>query len=93
MNSKNNKTSDPDRILLSLSEKTDLRRSDELIHLPNLRMKHTRKSIKKPQNHKKAINIKYLDQRGMKNLNYLADHILHKKLKIVLNISSKDMKQ
>ena len=48
MNSKNNKTSDPDRILLSLSEKTDLRRSDEFIHLPNLSMKHTRKSIKKP---------------------------------------------
>ena len=36
MNSKNNKTSDPHRLLLNLKDKTVLRRKDKYIDLSNL---------------------------------------------------------
>ena len=39
--------------------------------------------------HAIIINLKYQIQHGMKNLNYLIDHILYQKFKIILNISSK----
>ena len=39
--------------------------------------------------HAIIINLKYQIQHGMKNLNYLMDHILYQKFKIILNISSK----
>ena len=39
------------------------------------------------KSHTKTINLKYQLPRGMKNLNYLMDHILHKIFKIILNIS------
>ena len=38
MNSKNSKTSDPDRLLLNLTDKIDLRRKDKYIVLSNLRI-------------------------------------------------------
>ena len=38
----------------------------------------------------KTINLKYLDQRGMKNLNYLMDHILYQIFKTILITSSKN---
>ena len=37
----------------------------------------------------KIINLKYLGQLKMKNLNYLMDHILYQILKIILITSSK----
>ena len=37
----------------------------------------------------KNTNLKYQLQHGMKNLNYLIDHILYQILKITLNISLK----
>ena len=36
MNSKNSKTSDPHRLLLNLTDKTDLNRSDNNVALSNL---------------------------------------------------------
>ena len=36
MNSKNNKTSEPHRLLLNLTDKVDLRRKDKYIALSNL---------------------------------------------------------
>ena len=36
MNSKNNKTSEPHRLLLNLTDKIDLRRKDKYIALSNL---------------------------------------------------------
>ena len=41
------------------------------------------------KSHTIIINVKYQIQHGMKNLNYLMDHILYQKFKIILNISSK----
>ena len=35
MNSENNKTSDPHRLLLNLTDKTNLRRSDKYVALSN----------------------------------------------------------
>ena len=47
MNSKNSKTSDPDRLLLNFTDKTNLKRSDKYIALSNLRIYCTWKNIKK----------------------------------------------
>ena len=47
MNSKNNKTSEPDKILLNSEDKTDLRRSDKCFSLLDLNMYCTCKHIKK----------------------------------------------
>ena len=45
--SKNSKTSDPHGLLLDLSEKINLKRSDKYIALSNISMYHTWKNIKK----------------------------------------------
>ena len=42
------------------------------------------------KSHTVIINLKYQIQHGMKNLNYLMDHILYQKFKIILNIPSKN---
>ena len=47
MNSENSKTSDPDRLLLNLTDKIDLRRKDKYIALLNLNIYFTWKNIKK----------------------------------------------
>ena len=47
MNPENSKISDPHRLLLSLTNKTDLRRKDKYIALSNLGICYTWKNIKK----------------------------------------------
>ena len=47
MNSKNSKTSDPHRLLLNLSDKINLKRSDRYVALSNLSIYYTWKNIKK----------------------------------------------
>ena len=47
MNSKNSQTSNPHRLLLSLTDKIDLRRKDKYIALSNLSISYTWKEIKK----------------------------------------------
>ena len=47
MNSKNSKTSDPQRPLLNLTDKIDLRRKDKYIALSNLSILYIWKNIKK----------------------------------------------
>ena len=47
MNSKNSKTSDPHRLLHSITDKIDLRRKDKYIALTNLSIYYTCKNIKK----------------------------------------------
>ena len=74
MNSKNSETSDSHRLLLSLADKVNLKRSDQYVALSNLSINYTWKNIK---SHKKIINLKYQVRHGMKNLNYLMDHILY----------------
>ena len=47
MNSENSKTSDPQILLLNLSDKINLKRSDKYIALSNLSIYYTWKNIKK----------------------------------------------
>ena len=47
MNSKNSKTSDPHRLLLNLTDKINLKRSDKYVALSNLSIYYTWKNIKK----------------------------------------------
>ena len=83
INSKNSKTSDPHKLLLNLTDKTDLRRKDKYIALSNLSIYYTWKDIK---SHIRTINSKYQFQHGMGNLHYLMDHILYQIFNIILNI-------
>ena len=53
MNSENSKTSDPHRLLLSLSDKINLKRSDKYVVLSNLSIYYACKNIKKPYNNNK----------------------------------------
>ena len=82
MNSRNSKTSDPHRLLLNLTDRTDLRGKDKPIALSNLSIHYTCKNIKKSC---KNNRFKYELQHGTKNLNYLMDHILYQIFKIILN--------
>ena len=47
MNSENSKTSDPHRLLLNLSDKINLKRSDKYAALSNLSIYYTWKNIKR----------------------------------------------
>ena len=73
MSSENSKTSDLHRLILNLSDKTDLERSDKYVALSILSMYYTWKNIKK--NHTKTINLKYQLQCRATGLNYLTDYI------------------
>ena len=83
MNSKYSKTSDTHRLLLNLTDKIDLKRKDKYIALSNLRIYYTWKNMKKSYKNKK---LKYQLKHGMKNLNYLMDHIPYQIFKIILNM-------
>ena len=48
MNSKNSGTSDPHRLLLNLTDKINLKRSNNYVALSNLSIYYTWKNIKKP---------------------------------------------
>ena len=77
MNSKNSIAFNLHRLLLNLSEKINLKRSN----------KHV--ALSKQKSCAKAMNLKYQLQRGVMNLNYLIDQILYEIFMIILNISSK----
>ena len=47
MNSENSKTSDPNRLLLNISDKINLKRSDKYVASPNLSIYYKCKNIKK----------------------------------------------
>ena len=53
MNSKNSKTSDPQRLLLNLVDKINLKRSDKYVALSNLSIYYTWKNIKKSSKNNK----------------------------------------
>ena len=83
MNSKNIKTFDSHRLLVNLTDKINLKRTDKYAALSNVSIYYTWKNIK---SHIRTINLKYQLQHGMKILNYLMDHILYEIFKIILNI-------
>ena len=53
MNFGNSKTSDPHKLLLNLSDKINLNRSDKYVALSNLSIYYTWKNIKKSYNNNK----------------------------------------
>ena len=72
MNSKSSKTSDPDRIFLNLTDKINLKTSDKYVALSDLSIYHTWENTEKSYKNNK---LKISAQHGMKNLNYLMDHV------------------
>ena len=68
------------RLLLNLSDKTNLKRSDKHVALSNLTIFYTWKNTK-------IINLKYQLRHEMKNLNYLMDHTFYQILNFILNTS------
>ena len=74
MNSENSKTPKPHVLILKLTHKSNVRIGEKIIALSNLSIYNTWKNIK---SHIIAINLKYLHQHGMMNLNYQMDRILY----------------
>ena len=63
MNSKNGKTSNPQKLLLNFSEKINLKRSDKYVALSNLSIYHTWENIKKSyKNNKFEISAPALNE-------------------------------
>ena len=84
MNSENSKTSDPQRLLLNLTDKTNLKRSDKHVALSNLSIYYTWKNKEKSYKNNK---FKISDPKR----NYLMYQILYKIFKIILIISQINM--
>ena len=76
MDSENSRTSEYHVLVLKLTNKLDLRRGQKTVASSNLSIYYTWKNI----------NLKYLLQRGVKNLSYQMDHIQYQIFKIILNI-------
>ena len=80
MNSENSKTSDPHRLLFNLSDKINLKRSNEYDAQYLLYME------KYLKNHTKIINLKYQLPHRMKNLNDLMGHTVYQIFKVISSI-------
>ena len=83
MNSEKSKTPKPHVLVLKLTNKLDLRIGKKVIDLSNLSIYYSWKNIKV---HTIAINLKYLRQHGMMNLNYQMDRIPYQIFNIILSI-------
>ena len=88
MNSENEKTCDPYRLVYNLANKMDLDRSEKLVALSNLNFYSTWKTIKMLYKNNKSITFA---QNGTKNFYYLMDLILFQIFQIILSISSRNM--
>ena len=85
MNSKNSGTWDPHRLLLNLTDKINLKKSDKYVSLSNLSIYYTWKNIKKSyKNNKLKISAPTWNE----EVEFLIDHILYQIFKITLNASS-----
>ena len=82
-NSKNSKSSDPHRLLLNLSDKTKLKRSEKYVTLSNLIIHYTWKNMKKSYKYNK-----FKISTPTWNKEFI-DHISYQIFKIILNTSSK----
>ena len=76
MNSENSRTSEHHVFLLKIVDKLDLRKGKKSVALSNLSI---------------IINLKYLLEHGVINLNYQMDHIQYQIFKIVLSIFLKNI--
>ena len=82
MNSKNSKTSEPNRFKYDLINKLDLKNPNKNMALGNLSIYYTWKNVKSTII---TISLKYQHLLGMKPLIYLMDHMIYQKYKIILN--------
>ena len=82
INSENSRTLMPHILTLKLANRLDLRFGENIIALSNLSIYYN----KYKKAHTIIINLKYLHQHGMMNLNYQIDLILYQIFKIILNI-------
>ena len=89
MKSENNKTSDPQRLVLNLTDKLNSNRSRKYVALSNLGICYTWKKHEKLY---KSNEFKLPSLKWNKIMNYLIDHILCQIFNIILSISSKDIK-
>ena len=85
MYSRNSKTSDSHRLILDLTDKKNLKRSDKYVALSYLSICYAWKNTKTIS--KKKINLKRQLQHEIKNFNYLMDRFLSQIFKIILIIS------
>ena len=90
MNPGNSTISDTHRLLHNLSDKINLKISDKYIPLSNCTIYYTWKNKK---SHIRTITLKYQLQPGIKNLNYVLDHMLYQIFNIILSISLRNMKK
>ena len=82
LNSENRRISDLHRLLLNLTDKTDLRTKDKYMALSNLSIYYIWKNIKKSyKNNKFKIAVATWNEEFE-----LMDHILYQIFKIILNI-------
>ena len=80
MNSEDSKTYDPHRLLLNISDKINLKRSDKYVALSNLSIYYTWKNIKKSyKNNKFKISALTWNE----EFELLMDHILYQIFKII----------
>ena len=87
INSENSTISDPRRILINLSDKTNLKRSDKYVALSNLSIYYTQKNLKiSYKNNKFKISAPTWNEK----FEFLMHHILYQIFKIVLNMSLKE---
>ena len=89
MNTENSNTNESHRFRLDLTDNLNLKNPKKNKALANLSIYYTLKDIKSEYNN---IKVKYLLQLGMKLLIYLMVLILLMIYKIILNLSSKNMK-
>ena len=83
MNTKNSKTSEPNRFRYNLIDKLDLKNPNKNMAMANLSIYYTWKNVKSIII---TISLKYQHELGIKHLNYLMDRIIHQDYKIILNI-------
>ena len=83
INSENSKNSESHILILKLTNKLDLRIGEKTIALSNFSIYYTWRNIKSSYI---TINLKYLRQHGMMNLNYQMDFIQYQIFKIILSI-------
>ena len=88
MKLKTSETSNIHALILNLSDKINLEKSDKCIASSNLSIYYAWKK----RRHMKKIYLKLEFQRKIINFSCLMDHILNQIFKVVLRVSSKIMK-
>ena len=76
-------TCDAHKLTLNFTDKTDLSRGDKRVALSGLSIYYTWKNIKNSL--PEIRNVKYQEQNGLKNLNFLMDLTVCQTFKIILN--------